>query len=115
MISSCMLNLFVLIPNVDHCGSLSASAAELSGDNASGSKQVDLLDDQVRNSGSDSPASDEASEHQLPDKSPSPPNLDNYSDIGLVRENSPSYTPSETQQQHDPHELPNFSVSSVRV
>ena len=94
---------------------MSASAPDLSSDNASGSKHVDLLDDQVRNSDSDSPVSGEGSEHQLPDKSPSPPNLDDYADIGLVRENSPSYTPSETQQQQDPPELPNFSVSSVYI
>ena len=74
--------------------SASASAPESSSDDASGNKQVELPDEQVRHSGSDSPASGTVSEHQSPDKSTSPPNLDNYADIGLVRDNSP-FTPSE--------------------
>lgn len=91
--------------------SLSVSAPESSCDDASGSKKVDLHEEQVRNSGSDSPLSDAASDHQLPDKeSSSPQNFDNYGDIGLVRDNSPSYAPSEPQQQ-DPPELSGFSVS----
>lgn len=95
--------------------SLSVSAPESSCDDASGSKQVDLLEDQVRNSGSDSPPSAAASDHQLPDKeSSSPQNFDNYEDIGLVRDNSPSYTPSESQHQ-DPPELSGFSVSLRHV
>lgn len=95
-------------------GSLLVSASESSSDDASGGKPVELLDDQVRNSGSDSPASGVAAEHQLSDKkeSLSPQNLDNYADIGLVRENSPSYAPSESQQHQDPPELSGFSVSS---
>jgi hypothetical protein len=72
-----------------------------------------LLDDQARNSESDSPEADLASEHQLPEKSSSPPDLDNYADIGLVRNSSPSYAPSESQQQQDHPELPSFSVSSL--
>ncbi|OVA08912.1 Protein of unknown function DUF1296 [Macleaya cordata] len=74
--------------------------------------QVDLLDDPGRNTGSDSPASAETSEHPLPEKneSTSPGNLENYVDIGLVRNNSPSYTPAEPQQQQDPPELSSFPV-----
>lgn len=94
----------------ESAASLSVSAPESSSDDASGNKQVELLDEQVRSSGSDSPASGEMSEHQLPDKSSSPPNLDNYADIGLVRDNSPPYAPSESQQQLDPPELPSFSA-----
>lgn len=84
-----------------------------SSDDVSGSKQVDLQDDHVRNTGSESPASDAASEQQLPDhkESLSPQNLDNFADIGLVRDNSPSYVPSESQQlQQDSHDMPGFSV-----
>ena len=94
-------------------GSLSASTPESSGDETYASKHVDLLDDQVRNSGSDSPASGTVSEHQLADKKgpSSPQNLDTYADIGLVHTNSPSYNPSESQQEQDPPELPSFSVS----
>ncbi|KAJ8756219.1 hypothetical protein K2173_024766 [Erythroxylum novogranatense] len=89
-------------------GSFNVSAKE-SSDEASGSKQTDLLDDKVRNSESDSPASVMVSENQLPDNPSSPPNLDSYSEIGLVRENSPSYTPSESQQQQGHPEMSNFS------
>lgn len=94
----------------------SLSAPESTTDDASSSKQGDLIDEKVRNSGSDSPTSGAASENQLPDKkeSSSPRNLDNYADIGLVQDNSPSYAPSESQQ-HDHPEIPGFSVSNVKI
>ncbi|KAF3452061.1 hypothetical protein FNV43_RR08157 [Rhamnella rubrinervis] len=96
--------------NGEHSASLAVSSPESSCDDASGIKQVDLLEDQVRNSGSDSPPSAVASDHQLPDKeSSSPQNFENYEDIGLVRDNSPSYAPSESQHQ-DPPELSGFSA-----
>ena len=46
----------------------------------------------------------------MPDKkeSSNPQNLENYADIGLVRESSPSYTPLESQQQQEHHVLPSF-------
>ncbi|PON47065.1 GBF-interacting protein [Parasponia andersonii] len=89
----------------------SLSAPESTTDDASSSKQVDLTDDKIRNSGSDSPTSGAASENLLPDKkeSTSPQNLDDYADIGLVQDNSPSYDPSDSQQQDHP-ELPSFSA-----
>ena len=92
--------------------SSSVSAPESSSDD--GNKQVEL-DDQFRNSGTASPASGETSEHQLPDKkeSSSPQHLENYADIGLVRESSPSYTPSDSQQLQDHHVLSSFPVSIV--
>ncbi|PNT55050.1 hypothetical protein POPTR_001G170700v4 [Populus trichocarpa] len=90
--------------------SLPASAPDSSSDDASGGKQIELLDDQARNYGSDSPAASLESEHPLPVNSSSPPNLDNYADIGLVRNSSPSYAPSESQQQQDHPELPSFSA-----
>lgn len=95
--------------------SLSNSPPESSSDETSGSKQVDLLDERVQNSGTDSPGSGAVSEQQLVDRkeSSSPHGLENYADIGLVRDSSPSYTPSESQQQQDPPQLPNFSVSPL--
>lgn len=72
---------------------------------------MDLRDDHIRSSESDSPASGAASEQQLPDKdSSTPQNLDNYANIRLVHDSSPSYAPSESQQQ-DSHDMPGFSVS----
>ncbi|KAG8643263.1 uncharacterized protein LOC110626520 isoform X3 [Manihot esculenta] len=95
--------------NAESAASLSVSAPESSSDDASGSKQVDLLEEQVRNSGSDSPASGTVSEHRVPDESSSPANLDTFADIGLVPDNSPSYTTPEPQQRQDRPELPSFS------
>ena len=95
-------------------GSSSASAPDSSSDEISARKHTELPDDQVRSSGSNSPASGAVSEHQLPDKneSSSPQDFDSYADIGLVR-NSPSYTPPESQQHQDPPELQSFSVRPV--
>jgi hypothetical protein len=89
---------------------LTVTASELSTDDVSGSKQVDLRDDHVRSSESESPASGAASEQQLPDnkESSSSQNLDNYSNIGLLRDTSPSYAPA---SQQDSHNMPSFSVS----
>lgn len=96
--------------------SLSLSAPQSCSDEASGIKPVDLLDHQVRNSGSDSPASGAVPERQLPEKNEtsSPQTLDNYADIGLVRDTSPSYAPSDSQQQEQP-ELEGFSVSTLFI
>ncbi|XP_050380260.1 uncharacterized protein LOC126797630 isoform X2 [Argentina anserina] len=90
--------------------SLSASAPESHSDEASSTKPVDLLDDQVRNSGSDFSAPSAVPEH-LPEKreTSSPQSLDNYAEIGLVRNNSPSFAPSESQHQ-DPPELQGFTA-----
>ncbi|KAL5824263.1 hypothetical protein ACOSQ3_020326 [Xanthoceras sorbifolium] len=96
--------------NGESATSLSA-ATKSSGNDVSGSKPADILNDQVRNSGSNSPASGESSEHQLPDDikdTSSPQNLDNYADIGLIRDDIP-YALSESQQQ-DPPELASFSA-----
>ncbi|KAJ7963232.1 GBF-interacting protein 1 [Quillaja saponaria] len=98
-------------PDEEPPSSSSAPTPESSGD-VSGSKKVNLFDNQGRSTDSDSPASSAASKYQMPDnqESSSPQNLDNYADIGLVQEKSPSYLPSESRQQHDPHELPGFSA-----
>lgn len=94
--------------------SISPSAPESLSDETSASKQADSMDERFQNSGSNSPASGvEASELQLTDikeSSSSPRNLDSYADIGMVHDNSPSYTPPESQQQQDPPELPSFSA-----
>lgn len=94
-------------------GSSSASAPNsLSND---GSKPAEILSDQVRISGTSSPASGEASEHQLPDDikdTSSPQNLENYADIGLIQDNTPAYVLSESQPQ-DSTELANFSVNFI--
>lgn len=91
---------------------MTVPAPELTTDDVSGSKQVDLQDDHVRSTGSVSPASGAASEQQLPDNkdTSSPQNLNNYASIGLLRGNSPSFAPSESRQQ-DSHDMPGFSVS----
>lgn len=92
------------------CCSQLASAPEISTDDASGSRQVDLLDDQVQSSESNSPDSGTATELPSADKREpsSPQTLDTYAEIGLVRDRSPKYAPSQNQ---DPTELPGFSVS----
>lgn len=90
-------------------GSASVSAAETSGDEPAASKQLEMVDDTVRSSGSNSPASD-VSDRQLTEQkeSTSPQNLNDYADVGLLQGNSPSYTPESLQQQ-DTSELPSFS------
>ncbi|KAI4329141.1 hypothetical protein L6164_021437 [Bauhinia variegata] len=97
--------------NEDSSASLPVAGPEFSSDDVSASKQVDMQEDHVRNTGSDSPASGSASEQQLPDnkESSSAQNLDDYADIGLVRDSSPTYARSESQQQ-DSHDMPGFSA-----
>ncbi|XP_063950211.1 GBF-interacting protein 1-like isoform X4 [Daucus carota subsp. sativus] len=101
-------------PNVIPAASVPIATPESSGNESSKSKQLELLDERVRISGSSSPASASVSEQQLTEtkETSSPQDLDNYADIGLVRENSPSYTPSELQQHqdHPPSQFPIFSA-----
>ncbi|KAK1360286.1 GBF-interacting protein [Heracleum sosnowskyi] len=96
---------------IDPSASVSVSTPESSGDESSGSKQEGLIDEHVRNSGTSSPASAAVSEQQLTGKKESsgPQDLDN-ADVGLVRDNSQSHTPSESQQNQDPPQLPIFSA-----
>ncbi|KAH6790083.1 hypothetical protein C2S51_005089 [Perilla frutescens var. frutescens] len=91
-------------------GSVAVSAAETSGDQPAASKHLEMMEDSARSSGSNSPASGHVSDRQLTEKndSTSPQNLNDYADVGLVRGNSPSYTP-ESLQRHDTSELPSFS------
>ncbi|KAK9066165.1 hypothetical protein SSX86_013486 [Deinandra increscens subsp. villosa] len=94
--------------HVEPLASSTAGSAESSIDETSGSKQVELVDEQ--SSGSVSPGSG-TSEPQLTDRveSSSPQNMENYTNIGLVRPSSTSYAPSDTPQQKGPSELPSFS------
>lgn len=89
------------------------SNSESSNSDATGGKQLELIDDHVRNSGSGSPVSVSASELQLNGKreGSSPENLDNFANIGLVQDTSQPYVPPDSQQQQDASELQSFSVS----
>lgn len=69
-----------------------------------------MMDGSARSSESNSPASGDLSDRTEKKDSSSPQNLNDYADVGLMRGNSPSYTP-ESLQQHDTTELPSFSVS----
>ncbi|KAK4785631.1 hypothetical protein SAY86_002320 [Trapa natans] len=81
------------------------------GDNDSVSKADNTIDERVGNSRSDSPASSASSDNQSSEKKePNPQILDSYSDIGLVREDTHSYNPSESNQQQDPSEIPSFTA-----
>ncbi|KAK4764148.1 hypothetical protein SAY87_013586 [Trapa incisa] len=85
------------------------------GDDASVSKAVNTIDEQVRNSRSDSPASSASSDNQSEEKKLNPQSLDRYSDIGLVREDTHSYDPSESNQQQVPSEMPNFTTYDAQA
>lgn len=90
--------------------SLSASSSPVSSDEPSGGTHVESVDEPVPSSGSVSPVSEQQSNERL--ESSSSQNMENYTNIRLVRQNSPSYAPSEPhQQQPTPSELPSFSVS----
>ncbi|KAL0341848.1 UNVERIFIED_CONTAM: hypothetical protein Scaly_1847400 [Sesamum calycinum] len=91
-------------------GSVSVSAPESSGDEPAGGKQVEMTDDSGRSSGSNSPDSGAVSDDQMTEKkeTSSPQNLDNYGDVRLVQDSSPSYPPESLQQQ-DTTELPSLS------
>ncbi|CAN0877986.1 GBF-interacting protein 1-like [Linum grandiflorum] len=94
--------------NRESTASMTVSAPESTIDDASGSKHDEMSDEKLRYSSSNSPASEGASELQLPDNSPSPQNMDDYADIGLVQESNQSYDHSESHQQQDPPELQTF-------
>ncbi|MED6210764.1 hypothetical protein PIB30_067183 [Stylosanthes scabra] len=98
--------------NEESTASLTVPASELSADDVPGSKQVDLQEDHIRNPISDSPASGVTSELQLHDnrESSSPQNQENYANVGLVRESSPSYVPAESQQHQDSQDMPGFAA-----
>ncbi|XP_043704506.1 GBF-interacting protein 1-like isoform X2 [Telopea speciosissima] len=90
--------------------SVSVSSTAPTSEDASDGNQVEFVDEQVRSSSSHSPVSVAASEHPLPDKKESSPTLENYADIGLLRNDSPPFTSIERQQQQQDHTgLPSFS------
>ncbi|KAI3521377.1 hypothetical protein L1887_10840 [Cichorium endivia] len=73
--------------------------------------QIESVDERVPSSGSVSPVSDTPSEQQSNERleSSSPQNMENYTNIRLVRQTSSPYAPSEPHQQQPPSELPPFS------
>ncbi|XP_071710481.1 uncharacterized protein [Rutidosis leptorrhynchoides] len=93
-------------PLAEPLTSLSVSSPDSSSDEPSVSKQVESVDERVQSSGSISQESGTSSEQQSTDRleSSSPQNIENYTNIGLVRHSSPS------QQQQGPSELPSFSA-----
>ncbi|CAH8292972.1 unnamed protein product [Eruca vesicaria subsp. sativa] len=76
-----------------------------------GDKPIDILDDQVRVSESDSRVS-VASEQQLPEEKEAhrSDNLDEYSEIQLLNRDGPHYTPLEFEQHKDSPELQKVSA-----
>lgn len=96
--------------SIEPSGSATASGPESSGDEPAGSKQLEIMDESVRSSDSNSPSSGAQSDRQLTEKidSSSPQNLNEYADVGLVRGNNTTYTPESVHQQ-DTSELPSFS------
>ncbi|KAM3200050.1 putative protein isoform X1 [Capsicum annuum] len=91
---------------------LSVLVSESSTDEPVGSKQLDVADDRVQNPVSTSPGSGVILDQKLADnrESSSPENLGNYPDVGLVQDNSASYTPPESHQQQDASNLSSFSA-----
>ncbi|KAG5572932.1 hypothetical protein H5410_062698 [Solanum commersonii] len=86
--------------------------SESSTDDPVGSKQLDLADDRVQIPESTSPGSDVILDQKLSDnrECSSPEDLGNYADVGLVQDNSASYTPPESQQQQNASNLSSFSA-----
>ncbi|XP_010273948.1 PREDICTED: GBF-interacting protein 1-like isoform X2 [Nelumbo nucifera] len=99
--------------------SASASVSDLpaSSEDASGGNQGGLLDEKVRTARSDSMPSSEAAELQFTDKEQSsgPRNLENFADIRLVRNDSPSFSSAEPRQEQDSPGLPKFSAYDSQV
>ncbi|KAH0889704.1 hypothetical protein HID58_052133 [Brassica napus] len=81
-----------------------------------GDKPIDILDDHVRVSESNSRVS-VASEQQLPEEKEAhrSDNLDEYSEIQLFNRNGPHYTPLEFEEQQDPPELQKAPVLSTQM
>ncbi|XP_076884997.1 uncharacterized protein LOC143534380 isoform X2 [Bidens hawaiensis] len=96
--------------HVEPLARLSVSSTESSIDKSSESKHAELVDEQP-SSGSVSSGSG-VLESQWTDRveSSSPQNMENYTNIDMVRHSSPSYAPSETHQQQSSSELPSFSA-----
>ncbi|KAL6000696.1 hypothetical protein ACLOJK_006422 [Asimina triloba] len=93
-------------------GSISLSTAVTSSEEVSGGDEVDLLEDQVRPSSSESQASEASNENLQPDKKEptSPQDLGNFANVGLVQSNSSPFNHPEMQQQQDLQDLPSFQA-----
>ncbi|XP_049355625.1 uncharacterized protein LOC125820236 isoform X1 [Solanum verrucosum] len=89
---------------------LSVLVSESSTDDPVGSKQLDLADDRIQIPESTSPGSDVVLDQKLSDnrECSSPEDLGNYADVGLVQDNSASYTSPESQQQQNASNLSSF-------
>ncbi|KAG9457713.1 hypothetical protein H6P81_002221 [Aristolochia fimbriata] len=85
--------------------STSFSNPVASTEDATARNEIDILDDQIRSSGSQSPS--EGPDNSQPDRkeSSSSQSLDNY---GLVRSESPPYGSADSQQDNDPSKMPSF-------
>ncbi|KAF8025743.1 hypothetical protein BT93_F2546 [Corymbia citriodora subsp. variegata] len=96
--------------NGESAASLSESVPA-SSSGTSECKQVDMVEERVRNSRSNSPTSPATSDNQFTDKEEADAqDLDSYNAIGLVTDHTRVNAPSESQQQQDPPELPSFSA-----
>ncbi|XP_051135336.1 uncharacterized protein LOC127254322 [Andrographis paniculata] len=82
--------------------SVSVSVPEFSGNEPAGGNLLEMAEDPVRISGSDSPSSGAEHENKPIEKnqSLSQQNSDNYADVGLVQENTQSYKPESLQHQN---------------
>ncbi|XP_030476213.1 GBF-interacting protein 1-like isoform X2 [Syzygium oleosum] len=101
--------------NGESAASLSESAPA-SSSGTSEFKQVDMVEERVRKSRSNSPTSPGTSDNQLTDKEEADAqDLDRFNAIGLVTDHSRVNAPSESQQQQDPPELPSFSAYDPRA
>lgn len=81
-----------------------------------GVQPINILDDHVRTSGSESPVS-AVSEPQLPEQKETnrSDNLNEYSGVQSLNRNGPPYTSLEFEQQQDPPELQKFSVRFLAI
>ncbi|KAK1434229.1 hypothetical protein QVD17_11148 [Tagetes erecta] len=96
--------------HVEPLASLSISPPDSSVDEPSESKQVELVDEQSSGSVSPGSGTSEPQTTTIPRvESSSPQNMENFTNIALVRHSSPSYASSETHQQQGPSDLPSFS------
>ncbi|CAL0308899.1 unnamed protein product [Lupinus luteus] len=90
--------------------SLTLPGPELSNDDVSGSKLIELHGDLVRSARTNSPSLGVASEQKLPDivESSSSRNPDSYADVGLTHDSRSSYAHSEPKPLYDSHNVSGF-------
>ncbi|KAE9615994.1 hypothetical protein Lalb_Chr04g0261091 [Lupinus albus] len=98
--------------NEESNASLTLPGPELSNDDVSGRKQIELHGDLVRSACTNSPSLGVASEQKLPDiiESSSSHNPDSYADVGLTHDSRSSYAHSESKPLYDSQSVPGFSA-----